>query len=338
MAPLLDYCLGSFLVLRGPRAQSLDASWCHGGRTLTLWSLGLQSCWGISTMVALHRNFPWCRWAMWADFHCRFDLFLTCQVRVSRFYQLLSSSPSPPLSSSGNCEFRISVGTAGPQLRVPADLSGHCWTSTASASRPQWALPDLNCECQQISVGTAGPQLRVPADLSGHCRTSTASASRSQWALPDLNCECQISVGTTGRLFIPPLCINVHYINPYCWFNGINRIKLDIMPMNPRFLFHSPMASHGYNQRFNEWLNQWLIPIVDGEPIVNQWLKPQPVRLRVHLRRRSGFLRSWRSFTSRSWSLSMGPVCRAPRNGRIQLTMNPWIQMKYRTRPQKLAA
>ena len=47
-------------------------------------------------------------------------------------------------------------------------------TSTASA-RSQWALPDLNCKCQ---------------DRSGHCRTSTASA-RSQWALPDLNCKCQ---------------------------------------------------------------------------------------------------------------------------------------------------
>ena len=34
------------------------------------------------------------------------------------------------------------MGTARPQPRAP-DLSGHCWTSTAS-SRSQWALPDLS--------------------------------------------------------------------------------------------------------------------------------------------------------------------------------------------------
>ena len=37
-----------------------------------------------------------------------------------------------------------------------------------ASSRCQWALPDLNRECQ-ISVGTAGPRPRAP-DLSGHGR------------------------------------------------------------------------------------------------------------------------------------------------------------------------
>eukprot|EP00435_Cladocopium_sp_Y103_P012584 s55_g3.t1 len=117
----------------------------------------------------------------------------------------------------------IAVGTAAgaarPELRVP-NHSGHCQTSTAS-SGPQWALPDLNCECP-IAVGTAGPQPPAP-DRSGHCRTSTASSrsqgtagpelrvpdrsghcwtsaasSRSQWALPGLICQFQIAVGTAG--------------------------------------------------------------------------------------------------------------------------------------------
>ena len=130
-----------------------------------------------------------------------------CQVRVSRFYQTCFLLLL--LRSDLNCECRISVGTAGPQLRAP-DLSGHCETSTASArpqwalserrgpdgvngegqisvgtvgtarARPLWALPDLNCE-RQSSVGTAGLQPRAP-ELSGHCRTSIAS-TRPQWAL-----------------------------------------------------------------------------------------------------------------------------------------------------------
>ena len=49
--------------------------------------------------------------------------------------------------------------SAGPRLRVP-DLSGHCWTSTASATF-LWALPDHNRE-PQIAVATVGPQPRVP--------------------------------------------------------------------------------------------------------------------------------------------------------------------------------
>eukprot|EP00435_Cladocopium_sp_Y103_P060238 s129_g22.t1 len=75
-----------------------------------------------------------------------------------------------------------------------ADRSRHCRTSSAS-SRSQWALPDVNRDCQ-IPVGTAGPQLRA-ADRSGQRRTSTAS-SRSQWATPDLNREFQIAVGNAG--------------------------------------------------------------------------------------------------------------------------------------------
>ena len=132
--------------------------------------------------------------------------FPPARVRASRFYYrlsplLFSSFPLPPPTLQPRAP-RRSVGTAGPQPRVP-DLSGHCWTSTTSASS-QWALPGLNRECQ-ISVGTAGPQPRAPAagpqlrapDLRGHCQTSTAS-SRSQRALPDLNRELQSSVGTAG--------------------------------------------------------------------------------------------------------------------------------------------
>ena len=89
--------------------------------------------------------------------------FLTCQVRVVRFYQ--SCSPPPPPHPP-------------PPPRSP-DPSGHSRTSTASSRSP-----DLNRDFQ-IAVGTAGPQPRLP-DRSGHCRTSTAT-SRSQWALPDLN-------------------------------------------------------------------------------------------------------------------------------------------------------
>ena len=48
------------------------------------------------------------------------------------------------------CEHQISVGTAGPQLRVP-DSSGHCRTSIAN-SRSQWTLPGVNRKLQ-ISVG-----------------------------------------------------------------------------------------------------------------------------------------------------------------------------------------
>ena len=140
-----------------------------------------------------------------------------CQVRVSRFYQTCFLLLL--LRSDLNCECRISVGTAGPQLRAP-DLSGHCGTSTASArpqwalserrgpdgvngagegqisvgtvgtarARPLWALPDLNCE-RQSSVGTAGLQPRAP-DLSGHCpngegQTGLMVKARSRWALSE---------------------------------------------------------------------------------------------------------------------------------------------------------
>ena len=124
--------------------------------------------------------------------------FSTCQVGVSRFFAFSSFFFS--FFSSGNCEFRISVGTAGPQpISLPApncqiNVSGHCWNPTAS-SRSQWALPDFNRK-RRISVGIAGPQLQAQ-DLSGQCRTSTAS-SRSQWALPDLHREPQILESTAG--------------------------------------------------------------------------------------------------------------------------------------------
>ena len=70
----------------------------------------------------------------------------TCQVRVSRFYQsCLPPSSSfflpPPSSSflllpppSSSFQLQISVDTAGPQLRAPPNLSGHCQTPTASSA------------------------------------------------------------------------------------------------------------------------------------------------------------------------------------------------------------
>ena len=77
--------------------------------------------------------------------------FLTCHVRVVRFYQSCSPPPPPP-----------------------------------PPPRSQWALPDLN---RQVPVGTAGPQPRLPdrsghagpqprlPDRSGHCQTSTGRMS-----------------------------------------------------------------------------------------------------------------------------------------------------------------
>ena len=65
-------------------------------------------------------------------------VFPTCQVRVSRFYQSCFDPPSSflPLSSflfppSFSFSFSFSSTSLGSQLRAP-DLSGHCWTSTAS--------------------------------------------------------------------------------------------------------------------------------------------------------------------------------------------------------------
>ena len=117
--------------------------------------------------------------------------FSTCQVGVSRFYAFSSFFFSFFSSPSGNCEFRISVGTARPQpISLPGpncqiNVSGHCWNPTASSrsqwhcrtliasDESQWALLDLNCK-PETSVGSSGRQPRAP-DLSGHCRTSTAS-------------------------------------------------------------------------------------------------------------------------------------------------------------------
>ena len=68
------------------------------------------------------------------------SFFPTCQVRVSRFYMLLSellphsppsSSPSPPAASDPERELQISVGTAGPQPR--ATETGRSRSKSASA-------------------------------------------------------------------------------------------------------------------------------------------------------------------------------------------------------------
>ena len=75
----------------------------------------------------------------------------TCQVGVSRFYQsCFPPPPSPPLAASDlNCELQISVGTAEPQTRAP-DISGHCWTSTASARCQIECHKEGQIECQNI--------------------------------------------------------------------------------------------------------------------------------------------------------------------------------------------
>ena len=63
-------------------------------------------------------------------------LFPICQVRLSRYLLILSELLSPPRPSPPplalpdlNHECQMSVGTAGPQPRLP-DRSGHCRTST----------------------------------------------------------------------------------------------------------------------------------------------------------------------------------------------------------------
>ena len=107
----------------------------------------------------------------------RFQLIFShlLHVRVSRFYQSWPTSASAS-ASTATC--------AGLQPRAP-ELSGHCRTSTASSRSElalelqisdQWALPDLNRECQRP------------------CRTSTASASaQPQLREPDLSGQCQVT-------------------------------------------------------------------------------------------------------------------------------------------------
>eukprot|EP00435_Cladocopium_sp_Y103_P030309 s1011_g7.t1 len=114
--------------------------------------------------------------------------------------------PHIPVCTAFNREPHIPVCTAvvrsaGPQLRAPDPMG------TAS-SRSQWALPDINRECQS-PVGTAGPQPRAPYPSahcpqlraphpSGHCRTSRPdrmstmllflrSADRLKWPLDGLS-------------------------------------------------------------------------------------------------------------------------------------------------------
>ena len=91
--------------------------------------------------------------------YCVFMVFkvVLWLVRVSKPLLLFSSSPHLLLVL--NRELQISVGTAGPQLRVP-ELSGHCRTNREYQSHSSGRC--------RISTASAKP--------SGHCQTSTASA------------------------------------------------------------------------------------------------------------------------------------------------------------------
>ena len=105
--------------------------------------------------------------------------FLTCQVRLARFY--VSCTPSPPRPPPLRppplpdliCK-RFAVVPAGPQLQA-RDRSGPRWERSPS---------DLNCK-REVAVVPAGLEQQAP-DQSGPCRTRTAS-SRSHWSLPDPN-------------------------------------------------------------------------------------------------------------------------------------------------------
>ena len=106
--------------------------------------------------------------------------FLTCQVRLARFY--VSCTPSPPRPPPLRppplpdliCK-RFAVVPAGPQLqardRSVQDESGPRRTWTASA-RLQWSLPDLNSK-PRIRVVPAGPEQQA-LDRTGPCQTRTA--------------------------------------------------------------------------------------------------------------------------------------------------------------------
>ena len=138
---------------------------------------------------------------------------------------LLLPPPPPPY-----CQLQITMGTAGPQLRLLAwallnprapDRSGHRTSTTRYGSqctaRPQSRIPVGTAGSQpgapDCSVGTPGPQPQAPKCI-GHCPTSSTSSrwqwahrrsstgsSRLQWALPDLNrqIECQKNVKTCTR-------------------------------------------------------------------------------------------------------------------------------------------
>ena len=132
--------------------------------------------------------------------------FLTCQVRVVRFYLsclvlllLLLPPPPPPAASSSssrcpprplvvllvlllNCDSRSTVFAVGPQPR-PSTPSVPCRTSTTTI-HTQCSLPDLNHDHPR-PVFPAGPQPR-PSTPSVPCRTSTTT-SHAECSLPDLN-------------------------------------------------------------------------------------------------------------------------------------------------------
>ena len=102
-------------------------------------------------------------WVVFVPTILCFSFFPTCQVRVSRLYP----GPSCFLLLLFLLLLLLALLLLLRQPRV----------STAS-SGCQWALPDLDRECQISRTSTAG--------------------TRFQWALPGLNREPQFSVGTAG--------------------------------------------------------------------------------------------------------------------------------------------
>ena len=122
-------------------------------------------------------------------------LFLTCQVRVVRFYVSLFSSSSfssfsfsfSSASSSVSlscCDSVCSVWRVGPQLRS-CEFCVACWTPTAIL-RVQCGVPDRNRD-PASSVWHAGPQPRS-CEFSVASRTPTA-IMRVQCGVPDPNCD-----------------------------------------------------------------------------------------------------------------------------------------------------
>ena len=106
-------------------------------------------------------------------FRCRFGRQLRGrEIDRKRVDLVLYGNPPSRIQVVLNpCERQISVGTAGPQLRVPD------------------------------SSGTAGHQSQTP-DLNGHCRVSTAS-SRSQ-SLCQRGCQNQTKKMSNNMLHRMP--------------------------------------------------------------------------------------------------------------------------------------
>ena len=102
-------------------------------------------------------------WVVFVPTILCFSFFPTCQVRVSRLY------PGP------SCFLLLLFLLLLALLLLL--LLREPRVSTAS-SGCQWAVPDLDRECQISRTSTAG--------------------TRFQWALPGLNREPQFSVGTAG--------------------------------------------------------------------------------------------------------------------------------------------